>query len=186
MQQDVLGLDIAVDDALAMGVIERARDLRRDAHRVGDRQLLLPRDPLPQRLAVHERHDVEEQAIGVAGVMQRQDVRMLQVGGGLDLLEEPVGAHQGGEVRVQHLDRDLAIVLEVVGQIDRGHPAGTQLALDAVAAGEGAAASRADVSITASSPSPRRRFRTWCTTYRRFGGRQWRIRARRKGGLGSP
>jgi hypothetical protein len=35
VQQNVLGLDVAVDHALAMRVVERTRDLARDAHRIG-------------------------------------------------------------------------------------------------------------------------------------------------------
>ena len=38
----------------------------------------------------------------------------------------------GGEFRAQHLDGDLPVVLDVLGEVHRGHPAGTQLALDAV------------------------------------------------------
>ncbi|HEU4829762.1 MAG TPA: hypothetical protein VFT04_11270 [Gemmatimonadales bacterium] len=35
---------------------------------------------------------------------------------------------------MQHLDRDLALVAEVVREVDRGHAAGAELALEAVAA----------------------------------------------------
>ena len=38
MQENVLGLDVAVDDAVAVRVVERARDFGRDAHRVVDRE----------------------------------------------------------------------------------------------------------------------------------------------------
>ena len=62
---------------------------------------------------------------------------MLQVGGGLDLAQESLGADHGGELGAQHLDRDLAVVLEVVGEVDRGHAARAELALDAVAVGQG-------------------------------------------------
>ena len=41
------------------------------------------------------------------------------------------------QFRLQHLERDLALVLEVIRQVDRSHPALTDLALDAVAALEG-------------------------------------------------
>ena len=58
---------------------------------------------------------------------------MLQVGGGLDLGQEAVGADHGGQLRPQHLHRDLAVVLEVVGEVDRRHPARAELALDGVA-----------------------------------------------------
>jgi hypothetical protein len=62
---------------------------------------------------------------------------MLEVGGGLDLLEEPLGADDRGELGAKHLDGDLAIVPLVVGQVDRGHAAGAELPLDRVAIGEG-------------------------------------------------
>jgi hypothetical protein len=44
-----------------------------------------------QRLALDVRHDVVEEALGVTGVVQRQDVRMREVGRDLDLLVEPLG-----------------------------------------------------------------------------------------------
>ena len=45
--------------------------------------------------------------------------------------------HHGSEFRLEHLERDLPLVLEVVGQVDGRHTALTDLALDAVAALEG-------------------------------------------------
>ena len=35
---------------------------------------------------------------------------------------------------LEHLERDVAVVLEVAGEVDRGHAAGADLALDLVAA----------------------------------------------------
>ena len=61
---------------------------------------------------------------------------MLQVGDGLDLAEEPLGADHGREVGAQDLDGDLALVAEVAREIDGGHAALAELALDAVAVGE--------------------------------------------------
>jgi len=55
----------------------------------------------------------------------------------LDLLEEPLGAKHGGEFGTQDLHRDLAVVLEVLGEVDGGHAAGPELVLDGVAVGEG-------------------------------------------------
>ena len=49
----------------------------------------------------------------------------------LDLAQEPLGAERGGELRAQHLDRDVAVVLEVVREVDGGHAAAPELALDA-------------------------------------------------------
>ena len=53
-----------------------------------------------------------------------------------DLLHEPLGAEHGGEFGLQHLERDLALVLEVLGEIHGRHAALPELALDAVAIGQ--------------------------------------------------
>src|SRR4029450_2277142 len=58
---------------------------------------------------------------------------MLQPGRESDLPLEPLGAQRVGELRVKHLERDWAIVAEVVGEVPRGHPPAAQLAVDEVA-----------------------------------------------------
>ena len=40
-------------------------------------------------------------------------------------------------MRVQHLDRDLAVVLQILGQVDRSHASAAQLTHEAVAVAEG-------------------------------------------------
>ena len=137
VQQDVLRLDVAVDHAVAVGVVERPGDLGSDADRIADRELLLAVQPVPQRFALDERHHVVRGPVDFAGVDQAEDVGVLQVGDGLDLAEEPLGADHRRELRPQHLDRDLAVVLQVLGEIHRRHAALPQLPLDAVAVGEG-------------------------------------------------
>jgi hypothetical protein len=59
--------------------------------------------------------------------------------GGGDLLDKPFGAEDGGEFGLEDLERDLTLVLQVLGQIDGGHPALPELALDPVAVGDGGA-----------------------------------------------
>ena len=87
----------------------------------------------PERLALDERHDVVEQALGLARVVEAEDVGVLEVGGDPDLAEEAVGAERGGELGAEHLDGDRPLVLEVLGEVDRGHAAFADLALDVVA-----------------------------------------------------
>jgi hypothetical protein len=53
LQHHVLGLDVAMDDVLAVSVIER-------------RYLSIAKQAVPQRLAFHHRHHVEEEAAGFA------------------------------------------------------------------------------------------------------------------------
>jgi hypothetical protein len=64
-------------------------------------------------------------------------VGVLEVGRRLDLGQEPLGSDDRRELGLQDLDRDLALMPEIVGQVDRGHASGAELTLDAVPALEG-------------------------------------------------
>ena len=50
---------------------------------------------------------------------------------------ETLSAEHRGEFGSQGLDCDLAVMLQVLGEIDRGHPTATDLPFDGVAVGEG-------------------------------------------------
>ena len=56
--------------------------------------------------------------------------------GDLDLAQEPIGADVGGKLRVEHFHRDRPPMLEVLGQMDGGHAAAPDLALELVAASQ--------------------------------------------------
>jgi len=122
---------------VAVRVGERVGHLATDLERVLERQLLLTLQPVAQGLPFDEGHDVEERAVGLAGVEQRKDVRMGELRRDLDLAQEPVRTHRGGQFGAQDLERDVAVVSEIFGEVDRGHPALAQLALDGVAVGKG-------------------------------------------------
>ena len=51
--------------------------------------------------------------------------------------KKPLGAERRGELRVQHLDRDVAVVPDVAREVDGRHAAAADLALDAIAIGDG-------------------------------------------------
>ena len=51
--------------------------------------------------------------------------------------EEAVAADDGAQLGMQDLDGDLAVVLQVFGEVDGGHAALTELALETVAVGQG-------------------------------------------------
>ena len=51
-----------------------------------------------------------------------------------DLAAEALGAEQRAQLGSEHLDRHLAVMPEVVREVDRGHAAPAELALDGVAA----------------------------------------------------
>jgi hypothetical protein len=91
LQQDVLRLDVAVDDPLCVRVGEGIGHLAGQLERVLQRELRLAHEPRPQRLAGDQRHHVVQQAVRGPRIKQRQDVRVLQLGRGLDLGQEPLG-----------------------------------------------------------------------------------------------
>src|SRR5687768_2092872 len=63
-------------------------------------------------------------------------MRMLQIGSDVDLRQKPLRTKHRGQLGPQHLERDVAVVLEVAGEVNRGHAAGTQLTLDLVPIGD--------------------------------------------------
>jgi hypothetical protein len=76
---------------------------------------------IAERLALDVGHDVEDWPAGFARIVERQDVRVLQVGRRLDLGQEPVGADHGRQLGAQDLEGNLAVVLEVARK-DRPWP----------------------------------------------------------------
>ena len=62
---------------------------------------------------------------------------MLQVGGDLDLGQEPFEAEYGTEFGFQDFQRDIAVVLDIAREVDGGHAALAELAFDGVPAREG-------------------------------------------------
>ena len=137
VQHHVFGLYVAVDDALAVGVVQRRCDRASMPDGFIDRELLLAVEAFAQRLPFDVGHDVVQQPICVAGIEQRQDVRMVEPRGQRDLLEKAVRAHGGGEFGMQDLDRDPAIVLAVLGQEHRRHASASKLTVDRVRVRQG-------------------------------------------------
>ena len=140
-QQQVLGLDVAVDDAVAVCCPEGRRSLAGDPYRLVNRQLPFSLEPDAQRLSRHVRHRVPGQRSGVgrgddAGIEHWNDVGMLEPGGETDLAEEAVHADRTGELGVEHLDRHRAVESVVARQPHRCHAASAQLALNRVPVAE--------------------------------------------------
>jgi hypothetical protein len=84
---------------------------------------------------------------------------MLQACRRADLGQEPVAPERRTQVRVQDLDGDVAVVLEIVREIHRRHSTGTELPLDAIAVGERVRQPRAAIAHGAAR-WPARRFAT--------------------------
>lgn len=100
-EEDALAPDVAVDHALPVGVLKRVGDFGCDADGVVDPELLLAGELVAERLAGCRARLVEEpltgalRGCGATAVVPREDVRVLELGGGLDLLQEAVGAEDG-------------------------------------------------------------------------------------------
>jgi hypothetical protein len=126
-----------MDDALLVGRVERLGYVGRDPHRLIDGKLPLALHSVPERLPLHIWHHVEEEGVRRTGVEERENMGMLEIRGRLDLGQEAFRANDRGQLRLQNLERDLPLVLQVIGEIDGGHATLTEFGLDAVAALEG-------------------------------------------------
>ena len=62
---------------------------------------------------------------------------VLQVRSGTDLGQESLRPHQDRQLGAQDLQRDVAVVSHVAREVDRRHPADTDLPLDLISAREG-------------------------------------------------
>ena len=98
LEQDVVRLHVAMDDAASVRVRERPRDLAQHARRVGRRERPARAEPLAERLALDVAHDEEDEAAGLADAMDRDDVRMREAGGRARLAHESL-ARLGGRAR---------------------------------------------------------------------------------------
>ena len=136
--QDVLGLDVAVDDALGMRGLQREQRLSNDLGGLRRLQPDVGVQQLARGAAADELHDHVVDAVDGAPVVDRHDVRMGQRGRRARLAAEPVDeplvARQGS---VQNLDRDLTSQDGVLRAEDLAHPAGGHAFHDVVAAVEG-------------------------------------------------
>ena len=137
VEQDVFRLEIPMDDVLRVCVPQGGGDLPRDPERLLNGELFLTCQTVAQRFAGDVGHHVEQQPVRLTGVVQRQDVGVIQPGGDLDLTQKPVGPEGRRQLGAEHLDRHLTVMLDVAREIDRRHAAPSQLALDGIAAGEG-------------------------------------------------
>ncbi len=121
VEQDIVGLDVAVYDALAVCVAERVRDLARDPGRVDHGEAPIPLEQLPHRRAVDAAHDdVEDFVLVAADLVDRHDVRVLELPAGARLAHEALRQPgRRGQAQVEHLHGDVA-VLRMVAHAEHG------------------------------------------------------------------
>ena len=132
-EEDVVGLDVAVDDALLVGHGQCVGHVADDAHRLGHGELAHARQLGAERFALDEGHDVEEEVALAAGGQEGDDVRVLQPRRQAHLALEALDADGRGGFRREDLHHHLALDLHLFGEEDAAHPAAAELAQDEVA-----------------------------------------------------
>ena len=135
-KKNVVGLDVAVDNALVVRELERAGDVAEDVHDVADAHRACTHEAHAKRLALDKGHRVEGQAIHLAGAEDGDDVRMLQPRRELDLAAEAFDVDASGEIGREHLHDDASSQRAFLGDEHTTHPAAGELPLDGVGVGE--------------------------------------------------
>jgi hypothetical protein len=135
-EENILRLDVAVDDALAVRVRQRCGDVAQNRQTLVERNRTLS-NALAQRLSAHERHgEVRISADGLTRAEHGDDVRLLESCRELDLALEPRHREGVGELGREHFDDDVAAERFVAGDEDAGHAAGAELPLHGEALAE--------------------------------------------------
>jgi len=131
---DVVRFDVAVDDPVAVRERERTEDLPRVVDCDRDRRRSVADEQLLERAPVQVLHCDVVGALCAAAVEDRDDVRVVETGCALRLAPEALHELLVGCVSlVEQLQRDAAPELLVLCQVDVGHPARAELALDHIA-----------------------------------------------------
>src|SRR5215203_2271705 len=106
-----------MNHALTVRVVERARHGGGDPHRIIDGQLLLAIEATSKTFPFDEWHHVEQQVVGNTRIEERKQIRVLKVGRYLNFREESINTHNGAEVRLQDLERDLSVVAHIAREV---------------------------------------------------------------------
>jgi hypothetical protein len=156
-EQHVGRLDVAVHDAGGVGLGEGVGHLGDDGRGVDGRQLPAPVELRPQRVAADQLHDDGLVAVVGDGVVDGDDRRVGQAGGGQGLAAEARDERVvGREVRVQQLDGHRP-GQHLVGRLpDGGHAPGRDALAEAVAPAEQPARFQGGGGGVHSGPQPTR------------------------------
>ena len=122
VEEDVRGLQVAVDDPVRVRMGEAGGDLGREPLRLEVGQRPTAAEALLERAAAEVFEDEVRPALGLADVVDPGDVRMGQRGDRAGLPDEP---RRVGVAR-EELERHEAPELAVLGQPDLGHAAAAE------------------------------------------------------------
>ena len=131
VNDDVVGLEVAVEHALAVDRVHGAGDLGDQARRLERRHLALLDAPVLERLALDELHHAVERLTLLAGAEDPHQVRVrLEPGEDLRLAPQPhdaLAVELVAQPGVDHLEGVLDEGLRVPHAVDRAHAAAPDL-----------------------------------------------------------
>ncbi len=126
--QDVRRLDVAVDDPLLMGMLDRLTDLDERGQASSGRQLLSIAELGDRHSPDQFHHEVRAPGPRAAGIQDPRDVRVVHQGQGLAFCLEPGNHVARVHSRLENLQRDLAADgLGLLGNEDQAEPTLTDL-----------------------------------------------------------
>lgn len=123
LDEDVLGLEVAVQDAEAVRFGERGEDLQRDVDDALPRERVVARDDVLERVALDElHHDVRDAVRGLSVVDDRNAVRMVEARRVVGLAREPsVAGLIVEEVRREDLGGERLAERQLLGFVHPTH-----------------------------------------------------------------
>ena len=134
VQQHVRGLDVAMDEPPCVSGVEGFGDLCADGDRAGGLERALLLQQALEIRALDVAHGEVELPVGLAGVVDRDDVGMLERGSEARLDEEALAKPAIlGKAWREQLERDGSLERDVVGAVDDAHATAPEQLLDAVA-----------------------------------------------------
>src|SRR5262249_49053110 len=134
VDENVGRLHVTMDEVARVRCVERRRRLSYDRQRGLRGQPARLRDERPQVLAIDIAHRDVERAVDLVGVVDRNDVRMLDCGNKPRFLDEArAEGFVRGEARVEYLEGGFPPETYVLRLVDETHAAASPLANDSVA-----------------------------------------------------
>ncbi len=132
--EDVRGLDVAMDEALLVRGVERFRDLGEDVERAPGLERPFLGHEAGEVRALDVAHGEIKEPVLIARLVDRDHVRVVEGGGDPRLAQEALAeALVLGELGRDHLEGDLAPESRFLGTVDRTHASAADERLDPVA-----------------------------------------------------
>src|SRR5947207_216103 len=130
--EDVCGLNVAMNDALSVGGLERVSDFSDERKQAFRFQRLAP-DQIAEREAIEELHCDKSAALLFADIVQRADIWVVERGSSLGFTTKTDERLRIiGEFVRQKFKRDKTAETSVFGFVHHAHTAAAQLLNDAI------------------------------------------------------